>query len=131
MKSTLIVECGLIGTDGHLWLPQDRLMQFYREHNGERAIVKIEALERHSSSATLRYYFGYVIPTARQALVRKGILKTANETHQLFWDMYPGEHDRAQDIREAPASQVSMFIDWLKMLAAEWLEVYIEDSKII
>lgn len=131
MKSSLIVECGIIGKDGRLRLPQDRLTQFYGEHLGERAIVKMEALERHANAATLRYYFGYVVPTARQALASKGILKTADGTHQLFWDIYPGEHDRLQDIREAPASQVSAFIDWLKMIAAEWLEVYIEDSKII
>ena len=67
MKASLVIEVGVIGEDGRLRLPHGRLEQFYAEHKGERAIVKVEALERHGSPAMFRYYFGYVIPTVREA----------------------------------------------------------------
>lgn len=131
MKSTLIIEVGIIGEDGQLRVPQERLREFYRQHPGEKAIVKIEALERHASSSVFRYYFGYIVPTIRQRFAKLGRLLTEKQTHELLWMEYPGEHNTDQDIREAPSSQVYGFIEWLKQYGAENLEIYIEDPKLI
>ena len=131
MKSCLICESGLIGMDGKLRIPMDRLEQFFREHLGERAIVKVQALERHSSPAMLGYYFGYVLPTLRKAYAERGELLTEKMVHEKLWWAYPGEHDPVQEIREAPYSQVYNFIEWLKQYAAENLDCYIEDPMTI
>lgn len=131
MKSTLICESGIIGEDGKLRCPQDRLGMFYLDHKGERALIKIEAIERHASQAMFRYYFGYVLPTLRQAFARTGRLLTEKQTHAFMWETYPGEHRIEQDIRETPRSQVAGFLAWLKWYAAEWLDTYIEDPKSI
>ena len=127
MRSTLITESGIIGTDGKLRLPMERINQFGMEHAGERVLVKIEAMERHSSVAAFRYYFGYVIPTVRIALTDLGYRMTEKETHEFLWNEYPGEHNPDIDIRESPASQVSEYLGWLKQYAAENFHVFIED----
>ena len=131
MKSTLLSEVGVIGPDGKLRLPMERVNMFCGEHAGERVIVKFEALERHSSAALFGYYFGYILPTLRQALYKIGTRATEKEIHEAFWSCYPGEHNPEEDIRQAPKSQVSDYIDWLKMVAADGLDIYIEDSKVI
>lgn len=127
MKSCLICEVGIIGEDGRLRIPPERLTEFYRQHAGERAIVKIEALERHSTPAMFRYYFGYVLPTARRGMLKQGNEMTEAQVHEFLWGEFPGEHDRLQDIRQAPQSQVLHYMEWLKRYAAENLETYIED----
>ena len=96
-----------------------------------RAIVKIEALERHSSSAMFGYYFGYILPTLRQAYYEIGERVTERELNTLLWCAFPGFHNPDQDIREAPISQVADFIEWLKQFAAENLNCYIEDPMTI
>lgn len=131
MKPTLIVESGVIGEDGKLRLPMDRVEQFCREHPGERAIIKIEALERHSTPAMFGYYFGYILPTLREAFYKKGVRITEKELSAFLWDNFPGFHNPDQDIRQAPMSQIMDFIEWLKQYAAENLDSYIEDPQII
>lgn len=130
MRSTLIVEVGAIGEDGRLRLPMERVEQFCKEHAGERAIVRIEAVERHGSAAMFRYYFGYVVPTLRQGWAKTGELLTERQVHDRLWGMYPGEHNPSEDIRQAPRSQVEGYLEWLKEIAAEWLETYIDEPKI-
>ena len=127
MKSSLIREVGAIDAEGRLRLPMDRLTQAFREHAGERAIIKIEFLEKHSTAAVFGYYFGYILPTLRQELAEKGTLATEKDIHEAFWNRYPGEHNPDQDIREAPASQVRNYIDWLKCVTAEYIDIYIQD----
>lgn len=128
MKPTLIVECGVIGLDGKLRLPMDRVVDFCGQHPGERALVKVEALDGHATGATFRYYFGYILPTVRRGFYNKGIRATEADVHEVLWHRYPGEHNPDGDIREAPASQVGDYIDWLKEVCAEYLDIYIEDA---
>ena len=131
MKPNLLVESGIISDAGKLLLPMERVDMFCGDHAGERALVKIEAIERHASAAMLRYYFGYVVPTLRQALVKTGQLLTDKGVHAMMWAAFPGEHNPDEDIRQAPKTQVCNFIEWLKIVAAEWYSVYIEDPKTI
>jgi hypothetical protein len=131
MKGTLITEAGRIDADGRIWLPMDRIGQFCKEHPGDGVIVKIEVLERHSSSAMIRYYYGYVLPTCRVAFAKLGKLETEKQIDRELWNYYPGEHDPGQELREAPQSHVIGFLEWLKQFAAENLEVYIEDPKLL
>lgn len=127
MRSSLISESGIIGQDGKLRLPTDRLNQFYREHLGERVIVKVEAVGRHSSKALFGYYYGYILPTIRRAFISKGEVRTEEQTHEFLWREWPGEHGWTDDFRQAHPDVASAFIDWLQRYAAENLETYIED----
>lgn len=130
--SSLITESGLIGADGKLYLPMDRIGLFTGAHRGERVIVKIEAHGRRTTAATMGYYFGYVIPTLRGAMLETGEVMTEDQTHEFFWRLYPGPHDWTQNIRGASQDEVSGYLEWLKQTAAEPpLSVYIEDPKII
>ena len=139
MKSSTISESGLIGQDGRMRLPMERLNQFFADHKGERIIIKIEAAEQGSTAAQIAYYYSYILPTVQQALKEIGERKTLKQTDGWLVDMYPGEKDErilgfGDDVKEArqmDKQQMFDFLDWLKEFAAENLYVYIEDPKTI
>lgn len=139
MKSSTISESGLIGQDGRMRLPMERLNQFFADHKGERIIIKIEAAKQGSTSAQIAYYYSYILPTVQQALKEMGERKTLKQTDGWLIDMYPGEKDErilgfGDDVKEArqmDRQQMFDFLEWLKEFAAENLYVYIEDPKTI
>ena len=137
MKANKISESGLIGQDGKLRMPMERLNQFFAEHKGQRIVMRIEAAEQCSSVAQIAYYYNYVLPTVRQALLEIGERKTEGQTDKWLIDMYPGEKDErilglgdnVKEARQMDKLQMFDFLDWLKEFAAENLYVYIEDPK--
>lgn len=137
MKANKISESGLIGQDGKLRMPMERLNQFFVEHKGQRIVMRIEAAEPCSSVAQIVYYYNYVLPTVRQALLEIGERKTEGQTDKWLIDMYPGEKDErilgfGDDVKEArqmDKQQMFDFLEWLKEFATENLYVYIEDPK--
>lgn len=72
MKTQKISECGLIGTDGRLRIPMDRVNSWCSEHKGERVVIRFEAAAPGSTAAQLAYYFNYIVPTIQTALYETG-----------------------------------------------------------
>lgn len=134
MKTQKISESGLIGTDGRLRMPMDRLNEWFAEHKGERVVVRFEAAAPGTSELQLAYYFNYIVPTIQTALLETGERKTEKQVD--FWlrqqcgscynfDGY------LLEAREMSKPDFSDFLEWLKQFAAENLFVYIEDPRTI
>ncbi len=132
-----ISESGIIGTDGKLRLPMDRLNAFFVKHKGERVVVKFEAAEPGSSELQLAYYYNYIVPTISAALYEQGTRMRERAVDKWLVEQYPGEKDErilgfGDDVKEArqmDKRQMFDFLDWLKQFAAENLYVYIEDPR--
>lgn len=132
-----ISESGVIGMDGKLRLPMDRVNAFCKANRGTRVVVVFEAAEHGSTAAQQSYYYRYVIPTLVQAYHEQGTRITGDNVDKQLLQLYPGEKgeeniglcvdvDRARSLSK---SQMSDFLEWLKQYAAENLSVYIEDPK--
>lgn len=135
MKTDKISESGIIGHDGRLRLPMDRLNAFFAEHKGERIVVRFNAASSGSSAAQLSYYYNYVIPTIVDALREQGTRKSEEATDRWLMEEYPGGGNSdtvsLAFARQLTQTQMSDFLDWLKQFAAENLSVYIEDPRTI
>lgn len=135
MKTDKISESGMIGTDGRLRLPMDRVNTCFAEHKGERVVVRFYFSAPGSSAAQQSYYYQYIVPTIQQALRETGERKSEKAVDKFLMEQYPGDKTECEfgtEVEEArllSQNQMSDFLDWLKQFAAENLNVYIEDSK--
>ena len=127
----------MIGTDGRLRIPMDRLNAWCAEHKGERVVIRFEAAAPGSSAALLAYYYNYIVPAVVTALYEQGTRKSEKAVDKWLVQEYPGEKDERQlgvgtdvtEARELDQRQMLDFLDWLKQFAAENLSVYIEDPR--
>ena len=122
----------MIGPNGKLRMPMDRLNEFFSHHAGKRVVMRIEVAEPGSSALQLAYYFNYILPTVQAALFDTGKRMTEKQVdlwlRQQCGSCY-NNYGGLLEARQIPQSDFSDFIDWLKQFAAENLYVYIEDSK--
>lgn len=132
MKQTKISESGLIGNDGRLRMPMDRVNAFFEAHKGERVVVRFEAAAPGSSELQLAYYFNYVVPTVQTALWETGERMTEKQVdlwlRQRCGSCY-NDYGGLLEARQISKTDFSEFLEWLKQFAAENLYVYIEDPK--
>ena len=132
--ATKISESGMIGQDGQLRLPMDRLNAFFAANKGQRVIVRFEAAAPGSTAAQLAYYFQYIVPTIQTALLETGERKTERQV-DLWLRQHCGscynDYGGLLEARQMNQRDFSDFLDWLKQFAAENLFVYIEDPKTI
>ena len=132
MKPTKISESGLIGNDGRLRMPMDRVNAFFEAHKGERVVVRFEAAAPGSSELQLAYYFNYVVPTVQTALWETGERLTEKQVdlwlRQRCGSCY-NDYGGLLEARQMTKTDFSEFLEWLKQFAAENLYVYIEDPK--
>lgn len=139
MKADKISESGLIGTDGRLRIPMDRVNAWCAEHKGERVVIRFEAAAPGSSAALLAYYYNYIVPAVVSALYEQGTRRSEKAVDKWLVQEYPGEKDERQlgvgtdvtEARELDQRQMLDYLDWLKQYAAENLYVYIEDPRTI
>lgn len=129
-----ISETGVIGEDGRLRMPMERINSFFRSNKGKRIIVRFEAVEIGSTEAQLAYYFQYIVPSVQAALWETGDRKTERQTdlwlRQQCGSCY-NDYAGLLEARQISKSDFSDFIDWIKQFAAENLFIYIEDAKTI
>lgn len=132
MKPTKISESGLIGNDGRLRMPMDRVNAFFEAHKGERVVVRFEAAAPGSSELQLAYYFNYIVPTIQTALWETGERMTEKQVdlwlRQRCGSCY-NDYGGLLEARQMTKPDFSEFLEWLKQFAAENLYVYIEDPK--
>lgn len=128
-----ISESGFIGKDGKMRLPMERINQHINHYKGARVIVTVEVLESESTAAQQSYYYRYIVPTIREAFKNLGNLFTDEGVDSFLVATYRGDKanekgEEARFARQLSRGQMSDFIGWLKMYAAENLEVFIDDA---
>lgn len=128
-----ISESGIIGQDGKLRMPMDRLNPFFADHKGERVIVVFDIPGKDQSKLQSAYYYNYVLPCVVSGMREKGVYLSESKADKWLVEEYPGELSidgkRPVFARELTQSQMSDLLEWLKQYAAENLHVYIEDPK--
>lgn len=127
-----ISESGIIGKDGQLRMPMDRLKEFFAANKGKRVVVRFEAAAPGSSELQLAYYFNYIVPTIQTALWETGDRRTEKQVdlwlRQQCASCY-NDYGGLLEARQISKPDFSDFIEWLKQFAAENLYVYIEDPR--
>ncbi len=131
-----ISEIGIVGKDGKLHMPMDRLNAFFASHVGTRIIAKFEAQTPGTSEAQQAYYYNYVCPTIQKAFAELGQRMTIATVDRMLIFEYPGDISIGDDrdasyARELRREQMVDFLEWLKQYAAENLSVYIDDPQTI
>lgn len=129
-------ESGIIGHDGKMRMPMDRLNAFFAEHKGQRVIAVFTAVAPGSTDAQQGYYYGYVVPTITEAFEKQGQRMNDDYTDRFLIQEYPCALKKSdgRDItygRELDKKQMADFLEWLKQYAAENFAVYIEDPRTI
>lgn len=129
-----ISETGIVGADGKLRLPMDRVNGFLAGHKGERIIAVFYAAGRDATELQQGYFYNYVLPTVQEAFHKLGDRLSEDVVESFLFEQYPGifrtaDGSRAAQGRELNREQMGEFLDWLKQYAAENLDVYIEDPK--
>lgn len=131
--SEKISESGLINQQGQLKMPMDRLNEFFQQHKGKRIIMQIEAVEKGTSIAQVSYYFKYIVPAVQEGLRQNGDRKNVRQVDIWLREQY-GETDENGRVKEVIGMSRSGFaemIDQIKQMGAEYLGIYIEDSRTI
>jgi len=131
--SEKISESGLINQQGQLKMPMDRLNEFFQKHKGKRIIMQIEAVEKGTSMAQIAYWYKYIVPTVQKGLKEMGERKNVRQVDIWLREKY-GEFDENEKLVEPIGMSRDSFadmIDAVKQMAAEYLGIYIEDSKAI
>lgn len=129
-----ISESGIIGKDGKLHMPMDRLNAFFAANPGARVVAIFDVAERGSSELQLAYYYNYVVPAIRQSLYEQGNRMTETGVDRWLVNQYPEvyyNNDAMPKViaRQFDQSEMTDFLEWLKQYAAENLYVYIEDPQ--
>ena len=127
--TTKISESGIIGNDGKLRLPMDRLNAYFAANKGKRIVVQFEAATPGSTAAQLAYYYNYIIPCVVKALYDQGTRISDERADR--WLLEQCGNYSIVSARELNQIQMSEFLEWLKQFAAENLYIYIEDPKTI
>ena len=128
----------MIGTDGRLRLPMDRINAYCAANKGKRVIVRFETAEPGSTKLQQAYYYNYVVPTIKAALYAKGERFTESGVDRWIINNYPLSKDLFTEDgapkvigKQLTISEMFDLLDWLKQFAAENLYVYIEDPRTI
>ena len=104
---TKITESGVIGGDGKLRMPMDRLRNFFTANKGHRVIVSFEAVEQGSTEAQRAYYYKYIVPTIQKALAEIGERKSDRQVDKWI----RGECPFIFEKYHPAASAIEMSID--------------------
>lgn len=136
MNHANISESGMIGTDGRLRLPMERINAFCVANKGKRVVVRFEAAEPGSSKLQQAYYYNYVVPTIKEALYANGERFTESGVDRWIINNYPLSKDLFTEYgapkvigKQLTISEMFDLLEWLKQFAAENLYVYIEDPR--
>lgn len=143
MKRNEITATGKISKNGALLMYMGEINEFFKQHKGSRIIARFIVAPVGSSEALKGYYYNYVVPTFKRALYEAGERKTEKETERFLRELSPvmyeekadpesGKYDqRIREIQELNNNELIEHIEFLKQLASEEYNTFIDDPKIL
>lgn len=141
MKRREISSTGMINNKGQLSMFMGELNQFFAMHKGSRVIARFTVASPGTSEALKGYYYNYVVPTFRAAIMEAGERLTEQDTERRLreWspvmyeqtpDIETGEYvTRIREIKELSNADLIDHIEHLRQLAAENYNCFIDDPK--
>jgi len=111
---------------------------FLRQNANHRITLHATASPMQKKAAYLAYYWAVLIPRVRQGFNRVGQKKTLTETEEtmrkrcFLYEETPnaagtGYNRRLKSVRELNDYELFDYIDTVKMIVAEYLNIYIDD----
>jgi len=143
MKKREITATGSVNNSGGLMLFMGEVNDFLKNWKGSKVIVKFSIYQAGSSEALKGYYYNYVVPTLRQAIWDNGERMTEEQTEMFIRELSPIMWEEIPDIetgrywknlrsiQSLSNSELIEHIEFLKQLASENFNVYIDDPKSI
>lgn len=116
---------------------------FFKENRGQRVIATFHVAPTATSKAMLAYYFKYVVPTITRAAYECGDRRLQQDTDvwlremsAVCWeekvDVETGEYQsRLREVTELSNAEMIDYLEFLKQMAAEEYNVYVEDPRMI
>ena len=141
MKSRTLATTGQISPRGKLMLNPDELKQWCSQWENAQVIVTFEVVLPEASAALKAYYFKVVVPTMRQAFAEFGDRYTEEQTDLRLRQMSPVCQAKKTDwsngkritytkqFADLNNSEAVEYIEFVKQLAAEEFQTYIEDPQ--
>lgn len=131
---------GAIDNDGHLKCYKQEMNDFFRQHKGEKVVIKFEVLGDEPSASLKAYYYKVVVPAFVQALWERGTRKTQEDVEYMLrtfspimmaeeFDKYGSVSTRIRKITEVTHEELCEHIETIKQFAAEDFGIYIEDPR--
>lgn len=143
MKQQEISATGIINNNGGLQMYMGELNQFFAMHRGSRVIARFSIAAPGSSEALRGYYFNCVVPTFRTGIWEAGERLTEEQTERRLREMSPimyeqtpnihtGNYEtRLRTIAELGNAELIEHIEFLKQIAAEEYNTFIDDPRTI
>ena len=141
MKRREITATGTINQSGGLAMYMGELNEFFAMHKGSRVIARFTVASPGSSAALRGYYFNYVVPTFKAAILDAGERLTEEQTEQRLREWSPIMHAENVDydtgeythelrtVADLSNAELIEHIETLKQLAAEEYNTYIDDPQ--
>ena len=143
MKVREMSTTGTVNANGGLSIYMGEVNEFLKMHKGERVTVRLCVAPKASSEALKGYYFNYIVPTVKRALLDTGVRRTDEQTEHFLREQSPVMYEqipniatgkytsRIKEISECSNAELIEHIDTIKQFAAEELNVFVEDPKIL
>lgn len=127
-----------ITTDGNVAIYKAELQEWAKQWRGRKVMIHFSILPTEQSEAMKGYYYKYIVPTFRQALLENGERMTDKQTEFFLRSNAPvmvtQEPDRngfyigkVKEINEITNEEFIEYIDTLKQFGAEEFGIYIEE----
>lgn len=144
MKKREIIIPGKINNSGGLVMYMQELNEFLKQFKNEKVIVKVSVLPSKDQSKLLRaYYYNYVVPTFKAAIWESGERLTDEQTEKRLREFSPVMYEQTPDINtgkyetrlrtiaELSNAELIEHIEFLKQLASEEYNTFIDDPRSI
>lgn len=140
MEKTTIAQIGHITNSGGLNIYMEELNDFFSKWPGKKILATFTVLGSPASEAIKTYYRKGILPQMRQAIfMHEGTRMTDRQTDEYLRKLSPvstieewNENTKSWDhkvleIDEMTNPQLSKHIDFIKQIAAEEYQVFIND----
>lgn len=143
MKQREINVTGIINKDGKIEMYMGELKAFAHNNKNARIVATFRIYNPGTSAALKGYYYNYIVPTIRRALWELGDRRTLKDAEQwlrrispitVHSEFDPGTekyNDTIRDISDLDSYEMVEHIEFIRQMAAEELNVYIDDPNMI
>ena len=141
MRNREIAASGKVNSNGQLSLYMGEVNEFFKNWKNARIVVRFIVSQPETSEPMKAYYYHYVVPTMKRAIWENGERKTESETEHFLRELSPIMQDqtpdietgkyttRVREISELSNAEFVEHIEFIKQIAAEEYNAFIDDPR--
>jgi len=113
---------------------KSEMTDYLRRNAGKRILITMQAFDAKTTEAHIGFYFGKVVPDAREGFRKLGVHLTEQETERQLREACPlmqPEYGKKElkTVYDLDRVQMIEYIDWLKQYMAENLYTFVIDPR--